>query len=243
MARLREQPGVTAVTFSSAVPGFGPDRRIEFPGTGAVDDRAPQLDASDTGLRPGEAFRGNATAARRRLRRSRSMSTCSRPTARGSLAGRDFDGRDTGLVHRGHREPHVRDRMCSASPRTRRSGRASAIPRRRTGSKSSGSWTTFPVSLDRPALRNRADGVPTGRSRGFPSGRRVDAFRRSDSRGNFGAPARSWRADRSGDAAAARGSAVGLLRRAPLRLADDRPGRRASSRSPSCCSRQPACTR
>jgi MacB-like periplasmic core domain len=33
MARLREEPGVTAVTFSSAVPGFGPDRRIEFPNT------------------------------------------------------------------------------------------------------------------------------------------------------------------------------------------------------------------
>jgi hypothetical protein len=30
MSRLREEPGVTAVTFSSAVPGLGPDRRIEF---------------------------------------------------------------------------------------------------------------------------------------------------------------------------------------------------------------------
>ena len=30
MARLREEPGISAVTFSSAVPGFGPDRRIEF---------------------------------------------------------------------------------------------------------------------------------------------------------------------------------------------------------------------
>ena len=30
MSRLRAQPGVTAVTFSSAVPGLGPDRRIEF---------------------------------------------------------------------------------------------------------------------------------------------------------------------------------------------------------------------
>lgn len=30
MSRLGEEPGVTAVTFSSAVPGFGPDRRIEF---------------------------------------------------------------------------------------------------------------------------------------------------------------------------------------------------------------------
>ena len=30
MSRLREEPGVTAVTFSSALPGLGPDRRIEF---------------------------------------------------------------------------------------------------------------------------------------------------------------------------------------------------------------------
>jgi hypothetical protein len=30
MSRLRGEPGVTAVTFSSAVPGLGPDRRIEF---------------------------------------------------------------------------------------------------------------------------------------------------------------------------------------------------------------------
>ena len=30
MSRLRAEPGITAVTFSSAVPGLGPDRRIEF---------------------------------------------------------------------------------------------------------------------------------------------------------------------------------------------------------------------
>ena len=30
MSRLRGEPGVTAVTFSSALPGLGPDRRIEF---------------------------------------------------------------------------------------------------------------------------------------------------------------------------------------------------------------------
>ena len=30
MSRLRGEPGVSAVTFSSAVPGLGPDRRIEF---------------------------------------------------------------------------------------------------------------------------------------------------------------------------------------------------------------------
>ncbi|MGE3276045.1 MAG: ABC transporter permease [Vicinamibacterales bacterium] len=31
MARLEHEPGVTGVTFSSNVPGFGPDRRIELP--------------------------------------------------------------------------------------------------------------------------------------------------------------------------------------------------------------------
>ena len=30
MSRLRAEPGVTAVTYSSAVPGLGPDRRVEF---------------------------------------------------------------------------------------------------------------------------------------------------------------------------------------------------------------------
>ena len=44
MTRLREEPGVTAVTFSSAVPGFGPDRRIEFPGTAQPrDGRTPEV--------------------------------------------------------------------------------------------------------------------------------------------------------------------------------------------------------
>ena len=38
MSRLRAEPGVTAVTFSSAVPGLGPDRRIEFPSMAKVRD-------------------------------------------------------------------------------------------------------------------------------------------------------------------------------------------------------------
>jgi predicted permease len=38
MSRLRAEPGVAAVTFSSAVPGLGPDRRIEFlPSTKILD--------------------------------------------------------------------------------------------------------------------------------------------------------------------------------------------------------------
>ena len=47
IGRLREEPGVTAVTFSSAVPGFGPDRRIEFPGTsrGGGAGRSPEVAA------------------------------------------------------------------------------------------------------------------------------------------------------------------------------------------------------
>ena len=43
MARLREEPGVTAVTFSSAVPGFGPDRRIEFEGAARERDGTPEV--------------------------------------------------------------------------------------------------------------------------------------------------------------------------------------------------------
>lgn len=40
VSRLREEPGVSAVTFSSAVPGFGPDRRLE------LEDPAMGRDAS-----------------------------------------------------------------------------------------------------------------------------------------------------------------------------------------------------
>jgi putative ABC transport system permease protein len=52
MARLREEPGVTAVTFSSAVPGLGPDRRIEFPDTAPQRGRTPEVAAFsiDVGL-------------------------------------------------------------------------------------------------------------------------------------------------------------------------------------------------
>ena len=45
MSRLRAEPGVTAVTFSSAVPGLGPDRRIEFPPSTIVRD-AGDLDVA-----------------------------------------------------------------------------------------------------------------------------------------------------------------------------------------------------
>ena len=45
MARLREEPGVTAVTFSSAVPGFGPDRRIEFQDAALQRGRTPEVAA------------------------------------------------------------------------------------------------------------------------------------------------------------------------------------------------------
>jgi predicted permease len=52
MARLREEPGVTAVTFSSAVPGFGPDRRIEFQDAARHQGRTPEVAAFsiDVGL-------------------------------------------------------------------------------------------------------------------------------------------------------------------------------------------------
>ena len=45
MSRLRGEPGVTAVTFSSAVPGLGPDRRIEFQPSTKVRD-AGNLDVA-----------------------------------------------------------------------------------------------------------------------------------------------------------------------------------------------------
>jgi len=43
MSRLRQEPGVIAVTYSSAVPGLGPDRRVEFQPTTKV----RQADAVD----------------------------------------------------------------------------------------------------------------------------------------------------------------------------------------------------
>jgi hypothetical protein len=72
MGKLREEPGVTAVTFSSAVPGFGPDRRIEFQDEARRQDgRTPEVAAFSIDV----ALLGTYGA---RL-----------------LAGRDFDGRDT----------------------------------------------------------------------------------------------------------------------------------------------------
>ena len=72
MARLREEPGVTAVTFSSAVLGFGPDRRIEFPGTAQErDGRTPEVAAFQIDVDLLETYGARI------------------------LAGRDFDARDT----------------------------------------------------------------------------------------------------------------------------------------------------
>jgi hypothetical protein len=56
MSRLRAEPGVTAVTFSSSVPGLGPDRRIEFgPSTtprdaGALDVATFRIDVELMGV-------------------------------------------------------------------------------------------------------------------------------------------------------------------------------------------------
>jgi putative ABC transport system permease protein len=71
MARLREEPGVAAVTFSSAVPGFGPDRRIEFP------DTAPQRDGRTPEVATFQIDVGFLKTYGARI-----------------LAGRDFDARD-----------------------------------------------------------------------------------------------------------------------------------------------------
>jgi hypothetical protein len=80
MGKLREEPGVTAVTFSSAVPGFGPDRRIEFQakapfdfaqGRGRRDGRTPEVAAFSIDVDLLKTYGARL------------------------LAGRDFDGRDT----------------------------------------------------------------------------------------------------------------------------------------------------
>jgi hypothetical protein len=72
MSRLREEPDVAAVTFSSAVPGFGTDRRMEF----------------EPAAKPREA--GNAEVATFRI-------ATDLLTVYGTrmLAGRGFDARDT----------------------------------------------------------------------------------------------------------------------------------------------------
>ena len=200
MARLREEPGVTAVTFSSAVPGFGPDRRIEFQDEVAATRRSH---AGGCGVpdrcRPAQDLR-RADPGRTRFR-------CPRHR----------------LVHRGHREPHVR---VGCARRSRARGARVPLPlchadglvRNR---RCRGRLSRFPPIAGLP---DGADDVPTGRTWRFPPRHRVDAVRRPNSRGDLGAPAGSWRSGRSGAPVAARGSAVGLLRRAPLRLADDRLG-------------------
>jgi predicted permease len=73
MTRLREEPGVAAVTFSSALPGFGPDRRIEF----------------DPSARP----RGAAAVD---VATFRVASDLLAVYGTRMLAGRQFDARDTG---------------------------------------------------------------------------------------------------------------------------------------------------
>jgi predicted permease len=75
MSRLLGEPGVTAVTFSSAVPGLGPDRRIEFQPSTKVRD-AGDLDVA--------SFRIDVDLLRVYEARL--------------LAGRGFDARDLGAA-------------------------------------------------------------------------------------------------------------------------------------------------
>jgi predicted permease len=73
MARLGQEPGVTAVTFSSAVPGFGPNRHIEFPDTQqARDGRTLEVATFQVDVGLLQAYGARI------------------------LAGRDFSARDTG---------------------------------------------------------------------------------------------------------------------------------------------------
>jgi hypothetical protein len=87
MARLREEPGVTAVTFSSAVPGFGPDRRIEFPGTAPFDSAQG---------RPFDSAQGRPQRDGRTPEVASFQIDVDLLRAYGAriLAGRDFDARD-----------------------------------------------------------------------------------------------------------------------------------------------------
>jgi hypothetical protein len=72
MGKLREEPGVLAVTFSSAVPGFGPDRRIEFQDEARRrNGRTPEVAAFNIDVELLKTYGARL------------------------LAGRDFDGRDT----------------------------------------------------------------------------------------------------------------------------------------------------
>jgi putative ABC transport system permease protein len=96
VARLREEPGVTAVTFSSAVPGFGPDRRVEFPGTAPFDFAEGRPFDSAQG-RPFDSAQG------RQQRDGRTPEVAAfqidvdllKTYGARILAGRDFDARDT----------------------------------------------------------------------------------------------------------------------------------------------------
>ena len=72
ISRLREVPGVTAVTFSSAVPGLGPDSQIEF---------EKPMDKAETGALEVATFRVDVDLLKVYGVRF--------------LAGRDFDARDT----------------------------------------------------------------------------------------------------------------------------------------------------
>lgn len=73
MSRLRAEPGVAAVTFSSAVPGLGPDRRIEF---------EPSTKVREAGTAEVATFRIDVDLLRVYEARL--------------LAGRGFEGRDLG---------------------------------------------------------------------------------------------------------------------------------------------------
>src|SRR6185295_4935334 len=72
MDRLREEPGVTAVTFSSAVPGLGPDRRVEFPENSPRHGRSEEVAAFNIDVRLLETYGAHL------------------------IAGRDFNTRDVG---------------------------------------------------------------------------------------------------------------------------------------------------
>ena len=208
MSRLRGEPGVTAVTFSSAVPGLGPDRRIEFQPSTKIRD-AGDLDVA--------SFRIDVELLRVYEARL--------------LAGRGFEARDVGAARAAIVNRTFVDDLLKGggrSPRPERSARSSATrrleraARRPTGTRSSASSTTSRACRAHPA----PEGNPrcTTRWRREPRTRRaVDQIRRHAACRTSPSACVEIGAEIDPVASdAPRRAAVGVLRRVAVGLSDDR---------------------
>lgn len=198
MARLREEPGVTAVTFSSAVPGLGPDRRIEFQDAARQRGDMPEVAAFgiDVGLLETYGAR--------------------------LLAGRAFDARDAAsstvaIVNRTFAEDVLGGQAHAAL------GTRFRYATRQEWLEVVGVVDDFP-GLPRPPLSETEPTVYQPAAPGDVHPVVVSLRWRLDSAGDRGAPARSRRRGRSGAPVAARRTVVELLPRAPPRVAPGRVG-------------------